>query len=195
MTVTNLDVADFIKANMDFPRLARLVKALGNQLNDKQLRFLKATIFEQSMEVYSNDSIKYVGEEGCDLIININGVNARVEMKYTEDALYTDVNKTLREKTGNIKLMNSMGTNTHKVLPSTYADYLIFVGRQGAMLFDKATIEPWIDPKGDGITANIPTNLGIILATPNEMNADLQKEIDFIEGFNAFVKTYINSVK
>jgi hypothetical protein len=44
-------------------------------------------IFEQSIEEYSLGSIKYVGEEGCDLIIP--SLNARVEMKYVEDALYT----------------------------------------------------------------------------------------------------------
>ena len=62
-------VSDFIKSNMDFARFARLTKALGDQVNDAQLRFIKALIFEKSIEEYSNGEILYVGQEGCDLII------------------------------------------------------------------------------------------------------------------------------
>jgi hypothetical protein len=193
MKPTKIDVSDFFKAKMDFPRFARLTKALGNQTNDAQLRFLKAMIFEQSIEEYSNGDIKYVGEEGCDLIIP--SIDARVEMKYTEGALYTSSRKKLREETGGIKLMNSMGTNTHKVLPAGYADFLIFIGNQGAILFDKPTLAAHLTPGGDGISANIPTSKGIILATPKEMSSGNQQELDFIHGLNNYIKTYIRSIK
>ena len=190
---TKEDVANFFKDKMDFARFARLTKAVGHQLNEGQLRFLKAMIFEQSIEEYSNSEIKYVGEEGCDLIIP--SLDARVEMKYIEGALYTSSRKKLREQTGGIKLMNSMGTNTHKVLPTGYADYLIYIGNQGAILFDKTTLEQHIVSGGDGITANIPTNKGIVLATPKEMSSGNQQEIDFIQGLKNYIKTYINNVK
>jgi hypothetical protein len=190
---TKQKVASFFQANMDFARFARLTKALGSQANDAQLRFLKAMIFEQSVEEYSAGMIKYVGEEGCDLIIP--SLDARVEMKYVENALYTASRKELREQTGGIKLMNSMGTNTHKVLPSGYADFLIFIGNQGAMLFDRATLESHIVSGGDGITANIPTEKGIVLATPAEMTAGSQTEVDFIQGLKNYIKTYIQGIK
>lgn len=193
MPTTKEIVADFIKTNMDFKRFARLTKALGKQANDAQLRFIKAMIFEQSMEEYSKGTIKYVGEEGCDLIIP--KINARVEMKYMETALYTTTRQELKERTGNIKLMNSMGTNTHKALPTNYAEYLIYVGNQGAMLFDRATLEQHVISGGDGITANIPTNKGIKLATPIEMSVGIQQEVDFIQGLRNYIKTYINNVK
>lgn len=193
MAATTVQVANFFKSNMDFTRFARLTQALGNQTNDAQLRFLKALIFEQSIEEYSKGNIKYVGEEGCDLIIP--SLDARVEMKYTEGALYTASKKILRENTGGIKLMNSMGTNTHKVLPTNYADFLIFIGNQGAMLFDRPTLAKHILSGGDGITANIPTNKGIVLATPKEMSAGNQPEIDFVNGLNSFIKSYIRNVK
>ena len=193
MAATTLQVANFFKSNMDFTRFARLTQALGDQTNDAQLRFIKALIFEQSIEEYSNGNIKYVGEEGCDLIIP--SLDARIEMKYVENALYTPSRKELRKKTGGIKLMNSMGTNTHKVLPPNYANFLIFVGNQGAMLFDRPTFELHILSGGDGITANIPTKKGVILATPKEMSAGNQPEIDFVNGLNNFIKSYIKNVK
>jgi hypothetical protein len=186
-------VSEFIKSNMDFARFARLTKALGDQANDAQFRFIKALIFENSIEEYSKGEILYVGQEGCDLIIPKLG-NARVEMKYVENALYTPARKELREHTGEIKLMNSMGTNSHKILPKGYADFLIFMGNQGAILFDKHTIEAHIKSGGDGISANLPTNKGILLATPKEMNTGNQQEIDFIQGLNNYIKTYIRSV-
>ena len=119
----------------------------------------------------------------------------KIEMKYTEGALYTAGKKLLRESTGGIKLMNSMGTNTHKVLPATYADFLLFVGNQGAMLFDRDTIAAHITPGGDGITANIPTKDGIIIATPKEMDTGDQLEVDFIGAFDSFIKSYIRNIK
>lgn len=190
---TKEQVADFFKSNMDFQRFARLTTALGKQANDAQLRFLKAMIFEQSIEEYSSGSIKYVGEEGCDLIIP--SLDARVEMKYVENALYTVSKKELREQTGGIKLMNSMGTNTHKVLPANYADYLIFIGNQGAILFDRLVVEQYIVSGGDGITANIPTSKGIILATPTVMSGGAQQAVDFVQGLKNYIKTYINNIK
>jgi len=187
------EVAEYIKTHMDFPRYARLTKALGKQTDAAQLRFIKALIFERSVEIYSKGRIKYVGEEGCDLYIP--ALEVRGEKKYTEDALYTPKKKILREKTGNIKLMNSMGTNTHNKLPEAYADYLIFIGNQGAMLFSKETLEEHLNVGGDGISANIPTEKGVLLASPEIMNSDDQKEIDFIDGLMKYIDTYIQSVK
>jgi hypothetical protein len=193
MKTKKQQVADFFKSNMDWARFAKLTQALGDQANNAQFRFLKATIFERSIEKYSNGKIKYLGEDGCDHIIS--ELDVRIEMKYTEGALYTPSKKLLRESTGGIKLMNSMGTNTHKVLPSTYADFLLFVGNQGAMLFDRATVAAHITPGGDGITANIPTKQGIILATPKEMNAKDQPEVDFIDPFNSMIESYLSNIK
>ena len=187
-------LAAYIKQNMDFARFARLTRALGNQANSEQLRFFKAVIFERSMETYSQGKLVYVGQEGCDLLVpQLN--NARVEMKYVEGALYTTSRRQLRENTGGIKLMNSMGTNTHKTLPANYADYLIYIGCQGAMLFDRATLEDHMVAGGDGITANLPTNRGVLLAGPDVMTPGRQEEVDFLGTLMKFVDSYINSVK
>jgi len=62
-------------------------------------------------------------------------------------------------------------------------------------LFDRATVAAHITPGGDGITANIPTKQGIILATPKEMNAKDQPEVDFIDPFNSMIESYISNIK
>ena len=188
-------VADYLKFNVDWARFARLTRALGDQANNGQIRFLKATIFEQSIESYSKGKIKYVGQDGCEHVISDPNLDARIEMKYTEDAVYTPSKKQLRARTGGIKLMNSMGTNTHKVLPATYADFLLFVGNQGAILFDRTTVAAHITPGGDGIVANIPTKEGIIIATPKEMDAGDQSKVDFTGAFDSMILDYIKNVK
>ena len=192
---TLTEVSDYFKANMDFARFARLTKALGKQANTNQLRFIKAVIFEKAIESYSENKIVYVGntQEGCDLEIPELG-NTRVEMKYVENALYSGKKKKTRPTTGAIKLMNSLGTNTHATLPDTYADYLLFVGSSGAMLFDKPTVTQHISSGGDGISCDIPVNLGILLADPAVMNAGPQEEVDFMGRLQAFITDYINSV-
>jgi len=195
MKTKKQQVADYLKSNVDWARFARLTRALGDQANNGQIRFLKATIFEQSIESYSKGKIKYVGQDGCDHVISEPDLDARIEMKYTEDAVYTPSKKQLRARTGGIKLMNSMGTNTHKVLPATYADFLLFVGNQGAILFDRGTVASHITPGGDGIVANIPTKDGIIIATPKEMDAGDQFKVDFTGAFNSMILDYIKNVK
>jgi len=186
-------VATYFKDNMDFCLLHKLGLALGTQLNERTLRFLKSMFIEFSFEEYSNNTVKRVNEKGCDLIIPALN-NARVELKYTEDALYTPVKHQLRKSTGAVKLMNSMGENIHKTLPDTYADYLMVIGLHGAILFDKETIEQYITVAGDGISANIPTNLGIILATPLEMKGN-QSEIDMLNELETSIRSYIKKVK
>lgn len=189
-------LASYIQQNVDFPRFSRLTQALGHQANGAQLRFLKSLIFEKSIEVYSNKTMIYVGQEGCDFIVPT--FNAKVEMKYIEDALFTPSKKTLKETTGSIKLMNSMGTNSHKSLPVNYADYLMFVGRQGAMLFDKQTINQKISNSnigGDGISVDLPTNLGYPLAGPKEMVLGTQSEVDFLKPLMNFLDSYIDNIK
>lgn len=193
-TITKEQVADYLKEVINFGRFARLSKALGNQLNTEQLRFFKSFVFEKSLEPYSNNSLKYVGQDGCDFLIPSLD-NTKLEMKYTENALFTPRRKELRESTGGIKLMNSMGTNTHKTLPQNYSDFLIYVGQQGAMLFDKPTLEIYLKITGDGIFANIPVDKGILLAGPDTMNSDNQQEVDFIDGLLKYVDSYIANIE
>jgi hypothetical protein len=189
---TLTDVAEFLKISVDWPRFARLTKAIGTQLDIGQLRFLKSRIFEKSLVPYSNNTLQYIADKGRDFYIP--KLDIYLEMKYIENAIYTPARKILKKTTGNIQLMNSHGTNSHKVLPSTYADFLLFVGNQGAMVFDSLTLGPHINPKGDGIIADIPINKGVIISSPKEMTGNGQKEIDFLKGLDKMIEDFIRNV-
>lgn len=188
---TTSQVADHLRSSIDWRRLSKLIKALGPQLNSEQLRFLKARIIEVSTETYSNGTLEYVSQNGCDFLIKTLG-NIRLEMKFTNGAIYTS--KNIQSKFCTIKLMNSMGTNTHATLPTHYADFLMCVGSRGAILFDKNTLITHSVSDGDGIKAKIPTSLGIIIADPTIMDPTDQQEVDFIKQLDASVIAYANSI-
>lgn len=169
------NVADYLKTNVKWQSFVNLVKSIGTQFNDAQWRFLKAIIFETSIEKFSNGNVKYVARKGCDFIIPaLNDVS--VEMKYVEDALYTAKGKTLRSKTKSLTLMNSKGTNVHKALPSDYADYLMVVGQNGGALIDKATLSEYIEINGDSISATVPTEKMKLLFTPETIDLDVKPD-------------------
>jgi hypothetical protein len=162
-------VAAYLKTRVHWQSFVNLVKSIGNQFNDAQWRFLKAIIFETSIEKFSGGAVKYVARKGCDFIIPAMN-NVTVEMKYVEDALYTAKGRVLRPKTKSLTLMNSKGTNVHKALPSDYADYLLVVGQLGGALVDKATLSEYIEINGDSISATIPTEKMKLLFTPDSVN-------------------------
>jgi hypothetical protein len=171
-------LAGYLKTNIDWRRFSTFQKKVGTQLNSEQLRFLKARAYELTLaRMFSNNKLVYVAKDGCDFIIP-EFDNLKLEMKYTAGAIFSPKNK--MKKTCSIKLMNSHGSNTHKTLPSEYADYLLFVSDTGAVLFDKPTIEQHSVFGGDGITANIPTNLGIIVADKTVMNLGMTETVDIL---------------
>ena len=196
MTVTTAQLATHLQLAIDWQRFINLAHSLGDQLNDAQWRFFKAIVFENSMETYSDGSVKYVGEEGCDLIVTGDkGQRLRVEMKYTENALYTAKGVNPRALCQSITLMNSKGTNTHKALPANYADYLLIVGLRGAALVNKATLSKYAKINGDSITAQIPTSEMEFVFTPSTVSAATLTKIDLREELAEAVRRTIAKVQ
>lgn len=164
------EISQYLRDNICWQSFINTVASIGPQFNDAQWRFLKACIFETSIDVFSKGKIKYVALQGCDFIIpELN--NIRIEMKYTEDALYTDKGKTPRNECKSLTLLNSNGSNTHIALPDSYADYLLIVGRKGAAVIDKPTLQKYIEIRGDSILAkNIPINKMHFIFTPETVS-------------------------
>jgi hypothetical protein len=196
MTVSTAQLATHLQLAIDWQRFVNLATSLGDQLNDAQWRFFKAIVFENSMETYSDGSVQYVGEEGCDLIVTGDkGQRLRVEMKYTEHALYTPKGATPRAKCQSITLMNSKGTNTHKALPANYADYLLVVGLRGAALVNKATLSKYAQINGDSITAQIPTSEMEFVFTPSTVGVPTVTQIDLREELAEAVRRTIAKIQ
>jgi hypothetical protein len=191
---TTKEVADHLKSNIDWQRFVNLCVSIGDQLNDAQWRFFKAVVFENSMEAYSDGSVEYVGEEGCDLLVTLNGQVVRVEMKYTEHALYTAKGKLPRANSQKITLMNSKGSNTHKSLPANYADFLLVVGVRAAALVSKSTLKQFININGDSIDASIPTNKMEFVFTPDTVTESTVTVLNLREELNEAVRRTLQKV-
>ena len=196
MNTKTQTLASHLQLNINWQRFVNLAASLGDQLNDAQWRFFKAIVFENSMETYSTGCVKYVGEEGCDLLVTTDTEkDIRVEMKYTENALFTPKGRTPRAICQNITLMNSKGTNTHKALPAGYADYLLVVGLRGAALVSKATLSRYAKINGDSITAQIPTSEMEFVFTPATVAEPTITQIDLREELAEAVRRTIAKIQ
>lgn len=188
-------LAKHFKTNINWQRFVNLAASLGDQLNDAQWRFFKAIVFENSMESYSDGSVKYVGQEGCDLIVTVDGKEHRVEMKYTEHALYTPKGKSAREFCQSITLMNSKGTNTHKQLPKNYADFVLVVGCRAAALVDKTTLSAYCNFNGDSITTDkMPTKVMDFVFDPSSVQAPTVQAVNLREELNEAVRRTVAKI-
>lgn len=191
---TQKQVAQHLKASINWQRFATLADGLGRQLNDAQWRFFKAIVLESSMEAYSDGSVKYVGQEGCDLLVTIEGVEHRVEMKYMEGALYNKRGR-VRDRVKGVTLMNSKGSNTHKDLPLHYADFLLVVGLRGACLLSKKNLRKYITINGDSISADFPVSRAEIVADPQQMTVVNKQQIDLRSQLVEAVKRTVSSIQ
>jgi len=191
-------IAHHFAKNVDWQKFVNLAHSLGDQLNDAQWRFFKAIVFENSMESFSDGSVRYVGEEGCDLMVKIKNKEYRVEMKYMEGAWYTAGGKSkprLRNQCKGIILMNSKGTNTHATVPDTFADFLLVVGLRGAAVIDKPTLRQYTTKHGDSIQADIPSDVVDFVFTPSNVKAPTLQKINLRQELNEAVRRTIAQIQ
>jgi len=165
--------------SIGWQRFIILVDSIGSELNDRQWRFLKSTVLELGVASYSGGILSHVGatENGCDFIIPSLD-NTKIEMKYQTDVLYPAKGIIMRDFTKEIKLMNSMGTNTHTDLPEGYADYLLIVDKRGAAVIHKDSLKQFLKINGDSISARIPSNMLIPIFTPSDISPFEKKRLD-----------------
>lgn len=169
-------VASMLKG-IKWQKFHELCVSIGNELNDPQWRFLKAIFLENAVADYSDYLLTYVGdkERGCDFRIPSLG-DLKVEMKYTEECLFSGKKMTLKPVTKSITLLNSRGTNTHSALPEDYSDYLLIVEMNGAAIVSKETLQKYVSVHGDSLTAKIPTEELHIVFQPGDITQLTEKK-------------------
>jgi len=185
----------FILKSIRWQRFITLVDSIGKELNDRQWRFLKSTVLELGVASYSDGLLTHVGdtENGCDFIIpSLN--NIKIEMKYQTDVLYPTKGSSMREHTKEIKLMNSMGTNTHTDLPTGYADYLLIVDKRGVAVIHKMVLKQFLKINGDSISARIPSNMLTTIFTPADIIIAEPKRLDIKSKILALISSIIEDI-
>jgi hypothetical protein len=190
---TNIEISDFLKHNVNWTKFIKLVRSLGNQLNDQQWRFLKAFVFEKSVELFSNSGIKYVGVDGCDFLLTFDRfTDIKLEMKFAAGSVYGRRGK--MKKRCVPKLMNSNGTNIHQELPANYADFLIMVSENGAALVDKPTLSKYCKISGDGISADIPMTECVTIFRTLDLNIGETEAINIREAVEETITKIIKQI-
>jgi len=152
-----VDLAVWLQNNVDWNKYVTLVKAIGNELNERKLRFDKSDLLERSLELFSDQNLKYVNQEGVD---HIGPEGVTIEMKFTDTCLFTRKTKKKKKFVSDLQLMNSRGSSEGRTLPESYAEYLLICDTDSVAVISKTDLLPYITSAGDGLkTTKLPSNM------------------------------------
>lgn len=176
-----VDLAVWLQNNVDWNKYVTLVKAIGNELNERKLRFDKSDLLERSLELFSDQNLKYVNKEGVD---HIGPEGVTIEMKFTDTCLFTRKTKKKKKFVSDLQLMNSRGSSEGRTLPETYAEYLLICDTDSVALISKTDLLPYVTSAGDGLkTTKLPSDMIQYVFVPGQY-----KPQDI-----AFQKSYLES--
>jgi hypothetical protein len=173
LTCTSI-YANILKKMVNWSRFFQLVKTLGSECNSRKDRFDKADIFEQSIEVYSNNKLKWVDGIGVDHIDVAN--HHTIEFKYQTNGLLT--NKGIPKKKIVIKIKNSLGTTETSSIREP-SEFYMFAQQNAVALISYRELEPHLNVVGDGISTNLPGDKLTWIYRNNSNNSNTQPCIAF----------------
>lgn len=148
-TIELNELSLLIKDDVNWASVFRIIRDLGPQLNENQLRFLKARVIEKSIAGLSSnitwhDLVAYDHKFGDDITI---------ETKFQQFSLKTK-GKQENTKTTEVKLTNTLGTeNNTRVYEPTF-DFLMVVDLASAALIKGSDII--LRPVSDGFMGKCP---------------------------------------
>ena len=152
-----VDLAVWLQNNVDWNKYVTLVKTIGSELNERKLRFDKSDLLERSLELFSDQNLKYVNKEGVD---HIGPEGVTIEMKFTDTCLFTRKTKKKKNYVSDLQLMNSRGSSEGRTLPESYAEYLLICDTDSVAVISKTDLLPYVTSAGDGLkTTKLPSNL------------------------------------
>jgi len=129
-----------------------MVNDLGSQLNERQLRFLKARLIESAISRMSHGKVEWVDNIGQDHQFE----DVRIETKFCTNSLTTGKGALKKSKiTSEIKLTNTLGSSDGRSLPDTF-DYLLIVDTDAVAVVSREELLPFVTSAGDGLKAKVP---------------------------------------
>jgi len=192
------ELAKFFKDNVDWNKFYSLVDTVGTTLNSPKDRFEKSDLFEISLEIFSDNKIKYVNKQGADH--EIPDLKIFTEMKFSSFGLY----KNSRRKglianpiIKSIRLVNTNGKAKPTALPSTYAPYLLLTDLNGAVIIDTETLKEYLDFGEGNIEArNIPISQFEKIVGPDDItNRKKLEDFDYKQAKIQFQLEFLNRFK
>lgn len=183
--------SDRILQHLDVKRYYKLVNGLGPQLNDRKSRFDKSDIIEQSIDIYSNGTFKWVDQEGYDLLDQEQ--NIKIEVKYEDHGLFT--NKRNNKAYIQYKIKNTLKELTTPTLTNP-ADYYLFLELNGMALISYKDMEEYlsITKAKDGITSKIPFGKAELFSQNSNKESN-ELSINYKEEKHALQRRIIDLIK
>ena len=173
-----VELANWLANNVDWNKYVTLVDAIGDELNERKLRFDKSDLLERSLELFSNQDLQYVNQEGVD---HIGPFGVTIEMKYTEGCLFTEKKKLPRKHIADLQLMNSRGSSAGRTLPENYAQFLLICDKDAVAVISKEDLIPYVTDAGDGLkTSKLPSSAIQYVFRPGEYKPlDLAESVSY----------------
>jgi len=166
------EVCAYNRDNVDWNKFFSVVDTLGTTMNGQKDRFDKSDIIEMALDAYSNGAISYVNANGVDHILvkllDAQGQPTTQEMKFVGSLFYKEfvVERANRRRNNpgikelrvsnqpvSLRLVNSMGQNTHTSLPAGYAEFLLVADNNSIHIVKVSDLAPYLHFSGDGIEA------------------------------------------
>ena len=169
-------VQAYNKSNVNWTKFFSVIDTLGTSMNGQKDRFDKSDIIEMALDAYSNGAIQ-----------DLNGNPTTQEMKFVGVLFYKEfVVERANKKRGtasvkelrlsnqpvSLTLVNSLGSNTHTKLPSTYAEFLLVADNHSIHVVKVSDLTPYLKFDGDGIKANkVPCSLFHKIVGPEDISS------------------------
>jgi len=161
-----IELKNWLSNNVDWNKYVTLVDQIGNELNERKLRFDKSDLFEKALELFSDQNLQYVNQEGVD---HIGPEGVTIEMKYTDGSLFTAKKKQPKKYVAELQLMNSRGSSEGRTLPDSYAEFLLICDRNAVAIISKMDLLPYVTDAGDGLkTSKLPSSAVEYVFKPGE---------------------------
>ena len=195
MTINNKfeakDLAIFLKKNIEWKLFKSLLEHLGNSLNDRKGRFMKSDLIEYSLEIFSNQKVIHIDEQGRDL--KIPEKNCYCEVKFEKQLIFTERGQ--QKKNINVTLINTIG-NTSGINLNTYAEYILLLDSKGCALVTSHTAKKYETRVNDQIKSKIPCSEVYIICVFEDIKSIDTSEIDnFKNEFKKLQKEYLEKFK
>tara|TARA_A200000159_G_C7138877_1_gene262193 strand:+ start:43 stop:618 length:576 start_codon:yes stop_codon:yes gene_type:complete len=164
--MNTVDLVTWFQQNIDWNKYVTLVDTIGDELDERKLRFDKSDLLERSLELFSNNELVYVNLEGVD---HIGPEASTIEMKYSKGSLFTLKTKKKKKHVSDLQLMNSRGSSAGRTLPAGYADYLLICDIDSAALIHKQELINFVVDAGDGLkTSKMPSHMVQYIFVPGQ---------------------------
>lgn len=176
-------LAEELNSDINWDGFFNLVNDLGSQLNERQLRFLKARLIEKAIANLSKN-VKWVDKIGQDHQYR----DIRIETKFASNSLTTKSGAWKKNKrTSEIKLTNTLGSSEGRSLPETF-DFLMIVDNDCVAVIAHEDIKT--TSNGDGLKARFSYD-DLEFVTINKNMLVEKKQINILEKLDSMLEEII----